>query len=83
MSRYRFTVPPTAEQGSYSGNCSASYMETHRKDALRDYNSARAHDGLPPIARMPRGTRYQRIDKDGQALVSFREMERAGILRAD
>ncbi len=58
---YRFTVPPTREQGSHSGNCRDGYGETYRKDALRDYNSARAHDGLDPIARMPRGTRYARI----------------------
>lgn len=59
--RYRFTVPPTAEQGSHAGTCSASARETYRQNALADYNSARAHDGLPPLSRMPRGTRYARI----------------------
>lgn len=58
MKTIRFTVPPTAEMGSYSGNCSASYGETFRQCALWDYNSARAHDGLPPLSRMPAGTRY-------------------------
>lgn len=59
--RYHFTVPPTAEQGSYSADCSASYMETYRANALSQYNSARAHDGFEPLARMPRGTRYKSI----------------------
>jgi len=58
---YRFTVPPTREQGSHVGHCRSGYGETYRKDALRDYNSTRAHDGLPPLARMPVGTQYQRV----------------------
>lgn len=53
MSRYLVTVPPTTEQGSYKT------MATSRADALWDYNSARAHDGLPPLSRMPAGTVYQ------------------------
>ena len=56
----RFTVPPTREQGSHSGTASASYGETLAQSALWDYNSARAHDGLPPLARMPAGTVYHR-----------------------
>jgi hypothetical protein len=59
--RYRFTVPPTAEQGSHAGTCSSSSRETYRANALWDYNSARAHDGLPPVKRMPKGTKYTRI----------------------
>lgn len=58
---YKFTVPPTMEQGSYRGICSNSGSETYRKNALWDYNSARAHDGLPPIERMPAGTTYAPI----------------------
>lgn len=54
----RFTVPPTAEVGSYSGTCSASHGETRAASALWDYNSARAHDGLAPLRRMPAGTVY-------------------------
>jgi len=50
--KYMVKVPPTMEQGSYS--CKA----IDRKDALWKYNSARAHDGLEPIERMPNGTRY-------------------------
>lgn len=58
--KYTFTVPPTLEQGSYKGTCSSSARETHRQNALSDYNSARAHDGLPPLSRMPIGTTYHR-----------------------
>jgi hypothetical protein len=28
-----------------------------RKEALAEYNSARAHDGFPPIAKLPAGVR--------------------------
>lgn len=34
--------------------------ETLAKSALWDYNSARAHDGLPPLSRMPAGTVYHK-----------------------
>ncbi len=61
MKTYRFTVPPTWNVGSYSGNCRAAYGETYRQNALSDYNSCRAHDGHPPLSRMPRGTRYSEI----------------------
>lgn len=53
--KFRVKVPPTREQGSY--NCVAS----DRADALWSYNSAREHDGLPPIKRMPKGTTYEKI----------------------
>jgi hypothetical protein len=39
------------------------FMTTRKElpaDALSEYNSARAHDGLPPIKRMPSGTTYAR-----------------------
>ena len=57
---YTVTVPPTAEQGSYKTNA------TSRADALWFYNSARAHDGLPPVSRLPAGTlcQYQRTTRD-------------------
>lgn len=58
---YKFTVPPTHDVGSYSGTCSTSYGETRAQSALWDYNSARAHDGLPPLSRMPAGTVYRAI----------------------
>ncbi len=61
MSLYRFIVPPTNEQGSHNGTCSSSYGQTYRQRALEDYNSSRAREGLPPLTKMPRGTRYKRI----------------------
>jgi len=54
----KFTVPPTGEVGSYSGTACANRGETLAVNALRDYNSCRAHDGLPPLKRMPAGTVY-------------------------
>lgn len=58
--KIKFTVPPTSDVGSYSGTCSAGYYHTPAQDALADYNSARAHDGLSPLRRMPAGTKYHR-----------------------
>lgn len=59
--RYKVKVPPTAEQGSYTTVASSSYGQTYRQSALQDYNSCRAHDGLPPVSRMPAGTTYTPI----------------------
>jgi hypothetical protein len=56
----KFTVPPTREMGSYFGYASDAYAESLAQSALWDYNSARAHDGLPPLSRMPRGTVYHK-----------------------
>jgi len=50
------------EQGSYTTVVSGSYMQSYRAEALQDYNSARAHDGLAPVSRMPKGTKYTRIE---------------------
>ena len=55
---YSVKVPPTAEQGSYVTTVRGSGYQTYRAEALQDYNSARAHDGLPPVSRMPAGTVY-------------------------
>lgn len=60
--RYTVKVPPTREQGSYRTTCSSeSHYQSYRAEALQDYNSAREHDGLPPISRMPAGTSYTPI----------------------
>lgn len=63
MARYNVSVPPTHEQGSYKTIVSDDglYGSTFRACALLDYNSCRAHDGLPPLSRMPAGTQYTLI----------------------
>ena len=53
---YVITMPPTAEVGSYKTKHCGSKTEA-RKHALWDYNKARAHDGLPPVQRLPMGTK--------------------------
>ena len=55
--RYVVTVPPTREMGSYKTRVRGP-MPNARRDALWDYNSARDHDALPPVDRMPSGTKY-------------------------
>jgi len=59
--KYTVKVPPTNEQGSYTTTVSSSGKwgtQTYRQQALQDYNSCRAHDGLEPVKRMPAGTSY-------------------------
>lgn len=55
--KYRLSVPPTNEQGSYNIIITVT-NETKSAAALWHYNSARAHDGLEPVKRMPKGTTY-------------------------
>ena len=58
---YIVTVPSTAQIGSYKTTVSSSGRfgtGTIAQKALRDYNSCRAHNGLPPVSRMPAGTSY-------------------------
>ena len=57
---YTLIVPPTREQGSYTGRVNDCYT-SKSVVALQQYNSARAHDGLPPVKRMPKGTEYRPI----------------------
>ncbi|MCK4665859.1 hypothetical protein KAU33_03875 [Candidatus Dependentiae bacterium] len=58
MKQYEVTVPPTMEMGSHSMTVTEDHGETKAEAALWYYNSARDHDGLPPLKRMPNGTKY-------------------------
>lgn len=60
MAKYKVSVPSTMEMGSYTTIVSDSYT-TPQRDALSDYNSARASDGLKELNRMPKGTKYTKI----------------------
>ncbi len=59
--KYKVNVPPTMEQVSYRCIVEKGYNQTMRQDALWQYNSARDHDGLPPVKRMPKGTTYEPV----------------------
>lgn len=56
--KYTAHVPPTKDQGSFHTIAERTYMESMRANALWHYNRARAHDGQPPLTRMPAGTTY-------------------------
>lgn len=43
--------------------------EPKHKDALWQVNSARAHDGLAPLQRMPKGTKYTPVTQRGTEFV--------------
>lgn len=75
--KYRIEVPPTAEMGNFQSIIFETSAETVAKSALHSYNNAREYDGLPPITRMPNGTKYillkdtsedMRMDKNKKSL---------------
>lgn len=60
MKTYKTTVPPTLEMGSYSSTFTGTKAQA-KENALWDYNSARAHDGLEPLAKLPRETKIEQV----------------------
>lgn len=59
---YVCKVPVTNDQGNASFNCTATYRGTYRADALQTYNFMRARDGQEPLAKMPAGTTFKRVE---------------------
>jgi hypothetical protein len=64
MPKIEFAIPPTRRQGSCTIIGTSSLMETAYQNALWQYNSMRAHDGLPPVNRLPEGTCKGRVFYD-------------------
>lgn len=64
---YIVKIPPTMEMGSYKTKAIGSKFESKAQEALWDYNSAREHDGLSPVKRLPKGTKYEK-DTDGDGV---------------
>ena len=62
---YQCTIPPTRDMGSFTTKCRASYLETKMENALWEYNSARAHDGLSPVKYLPPGATFTRVEEEG------------------
>jgi hypothetical protein len=59
--KFLVKVPATKDVGSYQFSVitgSYGWGLSKAKEALWQYNSARAHDGLEPLTRMPNGTTY-------------------------
>ena len=57
MKKIQYTIPPTANVGNCTIVGVSSLTETARENALWEYNSIRAHDGLPPVGTFPNGTK--------------------------
>jgi len=51
-----FIIPVTDQMSPCQIVGTSSTVETASENALWEYNSRRDHDGLPPLARLPRGT---------------------------
>ena len=56
---YIVTMPPTRDVGSHQTRVCRPLREV-RAEALWDYNSGRAHEGLPPVKRLPNGTKIRK-----------------------
>lgn len=58
MTTHTFEIPVTKDQGNTVISITRGYStETHREQALDQYNRMRAHDGQPPLERLPKGTK--------------------------
>lgn len=63
MTAYRVIVPFKGDMGSVDPFiASSSPMETREENALWTINRMRDHDGLRHLSRMPKGTKYERIE---------------------
>ena len=74
MKTYKITTPNTMQVSSHTFTHKGTKTEAIA-NALQDYNSARAHDGLEPLAKLPRGTvckgeKFLYIVMRGQEVVS-------------
>lgn len=61
MDKYRVLVPPTMNMGSYRTIVDDDGYLSKERQALNDYNMVRAYDNLPPLKRMPNGTKYVKM----------------------
>lgn len=59
MRLYNVTVPAHRNTPATSLVAYGNDAETLRKNALANYNSIRANNGLVPMLRMPNGTKYE------------------------
>lgn len=62
MSEYVVMVPSVDDMGSILPfRASASFSESAEENALSTINSMRDHDGLKRLARLPAGTKFDRV----------------------
>lgn len=66
MKKIQYTIPPTANVGNCTIIGVSSTTETARENALWEYNSMRAHDGLQPVGTFPNGTKSKVLFFDGE-----------------
>lgn len=59
--KYRVHFPLTFMVSACSDIVRETRHETKEELALWHYNRRREHDGLPPIKRLPEGTRFELI----------------------
>ena len=57
MKNYKVITPLMLDISAHTINAKGNNIAEAKADALIDYNSSRAHDGLPPLEKLPRGTR--------------------------
>jgi hypothetical protein len=52
-------VPPTSKYGNCTLTGICTFYETHKQNILWAYNKMLQRDGLQPVKKMPRGTKYK------------------------
>jgi hypothetical protein len=72
MATYKATIHRGAI-GPFKTIATESPMETKEENALWAYNSARQHDGLPPLTTLPKGFKFEKVCSEcyGKGVVNF------------
>ena len=61
--KYRVYFPLTRDMSRVDYVITPTNMQTKEEQALWYYNNSRDHDGLPPLRKLPNGTRFEREEQ--------------------
>jgi hypothetical protein len=64
--KYKVTIPLTHEMPGMIMTVEDKLIESKEEEALWYFNRSRDHDGVPPVKRLPRGTRFEAIEEETQ-----------------
>lgn len=60
--KYKAIFPLCNDMSPISYIVGDKSRETKEQEALWHYNKSRDHDGLPPLMRLPKGTKFEKIN---------------------
>lgn len=64
--KYKAIIPLTYEMPGMVVTVEDKTMECKEEEALWNFNRSREHDGLIPVTKLPRGTRFEAIEDENQ-----------------